>query len=100
MTTSEPWLELPARVADVLQPELPAMADAILRAIGEEVPEYARPLEGAFGRDVRTGVTRALERFNALVRDPDAPDEAMSRVYVALGREELRAGRTLDALQS
>jgi hypothetical protein len=87
-------------VADVLEPELPAIADAILRAIGEEVPEYARPLEGAFGRDVRTGVTRALERFNALVRDPDAPDEAMSRVYVALGREELRAGRTLDALQS
>jgi hypothetical protein len=87
-------------VADVLEPELPAIADAILRAIGEEVPEYARPLEGAFGRDVRTGVTRALERFNALVRDPDAPDAEMSRVYVALGREELRAGRTLDALQS
>jgi PucR C-terminal helix-turn-helix domain len=100
MTTSAPWAELPTQVADVLEPELPAIADAILRAIGEEVPEYARPLEGAFGRDVRTGVTRALERFNALVRDPDAPDEEMSRVYVALGREELRAGRTLDALQS
>jgi hypothetical protein len=100
MTTSEPWLELPARVADVLQPELPAMADAILVAIGQEVPEYARPLEGAFGRDVRTGVTQALERFLALIRDPDAADPALSRVYVALGREELRAGRTLDALQS
>jgi hypothetical protein len=100
MTTSEPWLELPARVADVLQPELPAMADAILVAIGEEVPEYARPLEGAFGRDVRTGVTQALERFLALIRDPQAADPALSRVYMALGREELRAGRTLDALQS
>lgn len=76
------------------------MADAILVAIGEEVPEYARPLEGAFGRDVRTGVTQALERFLALIRDPDAADPALSRVYVALGREELRAGRTLDALQS
>jgi len=84
----------------VLQPELPAMADAILVAIGQEVPEYARPLEGAFGRDARTGVTQALERFLALIRDPDAADPALSRVYVALGREELRAGRTLDALQS
>src|SRR5215212_7584750 len=100
MTTSEPWLELPPRVADVLEPELPAMADAILVAIGEEVPEYARPLEGAFGRDVRTGVTQALERFLALIRDPDMADPALSRVYIALGREELRAGRTLDALQS
>src|SRR5215212_5366772 len=100
MTISEPWLELPPRVAEVLQPELPAMADAILIAIGEEVPEYARPLEGSFGRDVRTGVTQALERFVALIRGPDVADPALSRVYMALGREELRAGRTLDALQS
>jgi hypothetical protein len=100
MTNSAPWGALPANVADVLEPELPAIADAILHAIGEEVPEYARPLDGAFGRDVRTGVARALERFVALVRDPDAADPALSRIYVALGREELRAGRTLDALQS
>src|SRR5918996_1896344 len=100
MTNSNPWEALPARVADVLEPELPAIADAILDAIGEEVPEYARPLEGAFGRDVRTGVEQALDRFLALVRDPDAADPALSRIYIALGREELRAGRTLDALQS
>jgi hypothetical protein len=100
MTNPEPWEVLPARVADVLEPELPAIADAILLAIGEEVAEYARPLEGAFGRDVRTGVAQALERFLALVRNPDAADPALSRIYVALGSEELRAGRTLDALQS
>jgi hypothetical protein len=100
MTTSAPWAELPARVAEILEPELPAMADEILRAIGEEVPEYARPLDGAFGEGVRNGVAQALERFLALVRDPDHADPTLSRVYIALGREELRAGRTLDALQS
>ncbi len=87
-------------MADVLEPELPAMADEILRAIGEEVPEYARPLEGAFGRGVRSGVAQALQRFLALVRDPDTADPTFSHVYMALGRDELRAGRTLDALQS
>ena len=97
MTSSD---ALPPRLADVLEPELPAIADAILRAIGDEVPEYARPLEGAFGRAVRTGVGQALDRFLALVRDPDAADPALSRIYVGLGRDELRAGRTLDALQS
>ncbi len=76
------------------------MSDEILGAIGEEVPEYARPLEGAFGRAVRSGVTQALERFLALVRDPQVDQVRLSRVYIALGREELRAGRTLDALQS
>ncbi len=87
-------------LAEVLEPELPAIADAIVRAIGAEVPEYARPLEGAFGEGVRLGVTQALERFVAFERDPDAPAATSSRVYVALGRNELRAGRTLDALQS
>jgi hypothetical protein len=100
MTTSAPWGALPAELADVLEPELPAIADEILRAIGEEVREYSRPLEGAFGRGVRTGVTQALERFLALVREPGGTDPRLSRVYVALGRAELRAGRTLDALQS
>ena len=76
------------------------MADEILRAIGEQVPEYARPLEGAFGRGIRSGVAQALERFLTLVRDPNVEDPTLSRVYMALGREELRAGRTLDALQS
>jgi len=100
VTSSAPWAALPAGLADVLEPELPAIADEILRAIGEEVREYARPLEGAFGRGVRSGVTQALERFLALVRDPEGVDPTLSRVYVALGRAELRAGRTLDALQS
>src|SRR5215218_8813719 len=100
MTILSPDDALPPRVVDVLEPELPAIADAILAAIGREVPEYARPLEGAFGRGLRTGVTQALQRFLALVREPGADDPAQSRVYIALGREELRAGRTLDALQS
>src|SRR4051794_5565640 len=94
MTSSAPWAELPTHLADVLEPELPAIADEILGAIGEEVPEYARPLEGAFGRGVRTGVTQALQRFLALVRDPRVVDPTLSRVYIGLGREELRAGRT------
>jgi hypothetical protein len=100
MTNRALWPELPARLAEVLEPELPAISDEILRAIGQEVPEYARPLEGAFGRGVRSGVGQALERFLALVRGRNPSDPSFSGVYVALGREELRAGRTLDALQS
>jgi hypothetical protein len=98
--TSPVWRGLPAELADVLEPELPALSREIVRAIGREVPEYVRPLEGAFGRGVRTGVTEALSRFLNLVREPDAVDDAGRRVYVALGRQEYRAGRTLDALQA
>jgi hypothetical protein len=97
---SEPWRGLPLEVADVLEPELPAIATEILATIAREVPEYARPLEGSFGLGLQTGVTEALRQFVALIRDPDAGREQGREVYVALGRGELRQGRTLDSLQS
>ena len=98
--SSEPWRYLPRGIADLLEPELPAIAAEILPAIGQEVPEYARPLEGAFGEAIQNGVEEALRRFVALVRDPDAPGDASRQVYVTLGRGELRSGRTLDSLQA
>jgi hypothetical protein len=87
-------------VADVLEPELDAVTDEILATIAREVPDYARPLEGSFGRGVRTGVTEALRQFVALIRSPSGGRGPGREVYVALGAGELRQGRTLDALQS
>jgi hypothetical protein len=96
----EPWRGLSPRVADLIEPELGAVAAEILATIARDVPEYARPLEGSFGRGVRTGVEEALRQFLALVRDPDAGREPGREVYVALGHGELRQGRTLDSLQA
>ena len=100
MTKNEPWRALPASVAEVMEPELDAITDEILATIAREVPEYARPLEGTFGRGVRTGVTEALRQFVALIRSPSGARGPGREVYVALGRGELRQGRTLDSLQS
>jgi hypothetical protein len=103
MTTSldlEPWRGLPATVADLIEPELDVVIEEILETIAREVPEYARPLEGKFGRGIRTGVGEALGQFVALIRDPDAGRGLGREVYVNLGRGELRQGRTLDSLQA
>lgn len=100
MTSSSLWRSLPSGLAEALEPELARVADEIALAIGHEVPEYARPLEGAFGRGVRTGVAEALHRFVSQIRQPGAADEAGRRVYVTLGRQEYGVGRTLDALQA
>jgi hypothetical protein len=99
-TVSEPWRALPPAVADLIEPELEAVTGEILDSIALEVPEYARPLEGSFGRGVRTGVGEALRQFVALVRNPAAGREPGREVYLALGRGELRQGRTLDSLQA
>jgi len=103
MTTSfqtEPWGALPAEVADVIEPELEAITEEILASIAATVPEYARPLEGRFGRGIRRGVGEALWQFVALIRDPGPGRGPGREVYVELGRGEFRQGRTLDSLQA
>src|SRR5215510_12465759 len=95
---SEPWRGLPGHIADLIEPELGAITEEILATIAREVPEYARPLEGNFGRGVRTGVSEALLQFVALIRDPEAGRGTGREVYVQLGRGEQRQGRKLDSL--
>src|SRR4051812_11231242 len=99
-SSREPWRSLSAEIADVIEPELEATTDEILATIAREVPDYARPLEGSFGRGVRTGVTEALRQFIGVIRSPSGARGPGREVYVALGAGELREGRTLDALQS
>ncbi len=96
----EPWRELPTEIADLVEGEIDPISTEILESIAHEIPEYQRPLEGRFGRGIRRGVEEALAQFVALIRDPDAGREAGREVYLALGRGEQRAGRTLDSLQA
>jgi PucR C-terminal helix-turn-helix domain len=91
---------LPPELAKALRPALPDLAQHIIVAIGREVPAYARPLEGPFGRALRIGVERALSRFVDGIERPGAGDGGAREIYVALGRGEMRAGRSLDALLS
>src|SRR5262249_25128829 len=93
-----PWHALPHEAAAALRPELPGVAREIIAALRVEVPAYARPLAGAFGRGLVVGVEEALSQFlDGIERGGEMP---RSRVYVDLGRVEMRAGRTLDALLS
>jgi hypothetical protein len=96
----EPWRDLPPRVADLIEGEIEPISAEILESIAREVPEYERRLEGRFGRGIRRGVGEALAQFVALIRDPDAGRDSGREVYLALGRGEQRAGRTLDSLQA
>lgn len=89
---------LPPALAGALRPTLEDLARQTIAAIGREVPDYARPLEGPFGRALRLGVERALTRFVDEVEAGGAARGGPSDTYVALGRAEQRAGRTLDAL--
>ena len=58
---------LPPPLADILRPELPSLADEIIMAIRDKIPEYARPIDGPYGQLMRTGVEQALTSFVDLI---------------------------------
>ncbi|HEY3729328.1 MAG TPA: helix-turn-helix domain-containing protein [Solirubrobacteraceae bacterium] len=92
-----PWHELPSAIVDVLRPVLADVAGEMMQAVAT-VPAYSRPLEGPFGDGVRAGVHEALRNFLDEV-EAGGP-VARSDVYSALGRGEMRAGRSLESLLS
>jgi hypothetical protein len=98
-TTKHPWTELSAEVIARVRPQLPTIVDEVIEAVGAEVPAYQRPLEGEFGRGLRGGVEAALDRFLQLPGTSQPAATGTDReVYVLLGRGELQAGRSLEAL--
>ena len=94
-----PWLGLPPEVSDRLRPLTPDLVEAIIQAVPQLVPAYARPIEGNFGRGLRRGVAAALERFLELPGTGLPALSDQSRQLVAgLGRGEFRQGRSMDSL--
>ncbi|MEA2279551.1 MAG: hypothetical protein QOK21_158 [Solirubrobacteraceae bacterium] len=94
---ARPWEALPAPLGDVLTPGVEALGAEIVAAIRAGVPAYGRPLEGEFGRGLRDGVAAALRQFVGLIGGIEQPPLDRT-LYRELGRNEFRAGRTLDGL--
>jgi PucR C-terminal helix-turn-helix domain len=91
-----PWRRLPPEAVAAMRPQLPDLAREIIDAIRVDVPAYARPLKGPFGRGLVVGVEEALRQFVDGIEAGGPMPRA--RVYVDLGRGEVRAGRGLDVL--
>ncbi len=98
LPSERPWDRIPARIADLLRPQLPALSDEVIEAIRVGVPAYRRPLQGRFGAGIRTGVEEALGQFADLIAGPTLDRSGAERVYRGLGRGEHRERRSLDAL--
>ncbi|HEY5429865.1 MAG TPA: hypothetical protein VIK04_12165, partial [Solirubrobacteraceae bacterium] len=94
---AQPWHELPPGVVAVLRPALDDVGREMIEAVGT-VPAYSRPLEGPFGDGIHAGVQQALLHLVAEI-EAGGPVDRLD-VYRALGRGEMRAGRSLESLLS
>lgn len=92
-----PRPELSEKLTSIMQRELPSLVDEIISDIRETIPEYARPIDGPYGRTLRSGVERALSGFVDWLMCPGEPLDDICR---KLGQFEAYEGRQLDTLQS
>ena len=90
----------PQELAELIRPELPSLTEEIIAEIRRAIPEYARPMDGPYGRVLRMGVGQALSTFVDLIVDPTAPHDHRDRVCRKLGEYEAAEGRSLDSLQA
>lgn len=91
---------LPATVAQRLREAEDVLLEHVLDAARASSETQGRPLGGAAGRGVRTGVRAAVDEFLELVADPEHDLGPAREVFRQLGREEFRDGRFIDALRS
>ncbi len=98
--TRRPWHDLPPALAGVLRPRTDSIAAEMIDVIRDEVPDYRRPLDSAFGRDLAASVRRAIGQFVELTAEPHSRQEHHVRHFRTLGRLEFCNGRTTDALQA
>ncbi|MFI6931989.1 PucR family transcriptional regulator [Streptomyces sp. NPDC050287] len=91
---------VPPELATLLRDQLETVADEVEKEVRRQVPEYARPADGAYRENLRTGVVQALTLFVDHIADPRGRGDAIAATYYGLGRGEALEGRSLDALQS
>ena len=91
---------LPKPLADVLRPEFASVAAEIVDEIRAKIPNYARPIDGPYGKSIRAGVQHALTLFIDQIANPDASAQKCYEVHHKLGQNEMREGRSLDDLQA
>ncbi|MFD4253464.1 PucR family transcriptional regulator [Amycolatopsis thermoflava] len=90
----------PRRLAVALEPHTRPLAEAIVREVRREVPEYSGPPEGRFGRALAEGIEVAVRHCFQCIGNPHPDHSEWVRQFRRRGRREFDEGRTLDALQA
>ncbi|NEA25353.1 PucR family transcriptional regulator, partial [Actinomadura bangladeshensis] len=91
---------MPAELPELLRQHLQAAVDEMEREIRDQVPEYAGDDGGEYAKRVERTVADTVAFFVDSVDHPNADARQLTELYMRLGEEEARQGRSLGALQN
>jgi hypothetical protein len=97
---AEPLALIPRDLAATMRPQLASLATEIITEIRRSIPEYARPMDGPYGRMLSLGVHEMITTFVDQVADPTLSREPLRKLCRDLGRIEAQEGRNLESLHA
>ncbi|WP_318307069.1 helix-turn-helix domain-containing protein [Amycolatopsis solani] len=94
------WCSLPAEVARRFRPHADPLARRILEEVQRAVPEYAKPLEGEFGKVIVLAIEQAVLSCIDSIEDRPSTSDEWADLFVEVGKRVHHDGGSVNSLQA
>ncbi|RSM49086.1 PucR family transcriptional regulator [Amycolatopsis balhimycina DSM 5908] len=94
------WCSLPTELAPRFRPHADQLARRILEEIQRAVPEYAKPLEGEFGRMIVLAIEQAVLSCIDSIEELASTQDNWAKLFVEVGKRVHHDGGSLNSLQA
>lgn len=94
------WCSLPTELAGRFRAHADPLARRILDEVQKAVPEYAKPLEGEFGRMTVLAIEQAVLSCIDSIEDLASTQDDWPKLFVEVGKRVHHDGGSLNSLQA
>ncbi|NBH10298.1 PucR family transcriptional regulator, partial [Amycolatopsis sp. SID8362] len=94
------WCSLPTELARRFRPHADPLARRILEEVQRAVPEYAKPLEGEFGKVIVLAIEQAVLSCIDSIEDLPSTQDDWASLFVEVGRRVHHDGGSVNSLQA
>jgi hypothetical protein len=94
------WCSLPTELGRRFRPHADQLARRILEEVQRAVPEYAKPLEGEFGKMIVLAIEQAVLGCIDSIEDLASTPDNGAKLFVEVGKRVHHDGGSLNSLQA
>ncbi|MDQ7805405.1 helix-turn-helix domain-containing protein [Amycolatopsis sp. A133] len=94
------WCSLPTELAGRFRPHADPLARRILEEVQRAVPEYAKPLEGEFGKMIVLAIEQAVLSCIDSIENLASTQDNWAKLFMEVGKRVHHDGGSLNSLQA